>query len=311
MIRTRFVAGGLAAVLILVLGSCAMGGGDGTDNIPQNPPPKTEPVEVDQSLPAVSELPAFEGKFVENEEDAWKLADTALNQILQNAMGMFNSLDFMDDAQEQMNSSLRALETHEMEPVIFNNQDLAGMPGAKITGYIQGSATTSISDGGPARGDYAHMKAQAKMAVDFNGVEIDDVKIQGRYAVEEDLDGRVDFTPQNNSLVIRASGNLSMTGGYAFSISDTKRNQGIKVRATIVVKGIRKGLSLSMPMPGENFQLDSQFFANPQIFEDLGNPFTQCEFAVKIYDGTGRQKYQQTMKFDDMWEQLSPEFMSE
>jgi hypothetical protein len=263
MLRKGFLF--LCVAAVLILGSCRTDAG--------GPP---DPIAVDPAMPAVSDLPSFEGSFPTNKTAALNLVNEVLDQI-QQIQSDFLPVDldsFLDFP--PVYSSARKVETEEYNE-LWDHQEIDG---ATVTGFAQGSVTYSYaSEDSYSPGDSASINLRSKVAADIDVEE-------GYWTVtgKNSIDGTINVTGKINSIYPDFSGSISGTvsldDSYALTISNGF--YGVKAVVTQKVRGI-KPISISWDSTEE------------EIFEALSNLFSEFAVTIKIYDNENVLQYEETV----------------
>jgi hypothetical protein len=257
----RFLGFGLPVALLalvvsasLILAGCGGddddGGGGGGD-----------PISVDLSLPSIQDVPAFTGNFVASESESKDLVNAAFAGI----GGMTSS-----SSQGSTNNSAQSISrsVQEENPLEIYDRNTTIIPGAEVTGFIQGKQVQSYADDeqpGESVGDSMEMSLRMKLAVDFQNVTQNNLAIKGKYTVDEDLYMKAQVTslnPSKGDLAVR----YAVSDGYAISISKDD-----------------KGLKFVMRLQGK---LNKNIKEDESIFDgfDIGNSFDTYSLSLEVYD---------------------------
>jgi hypothetical protein len=261
----------LCVICSLALAACDTGNG----------PVNTDPVSVDLSLPSVSALPAFSGDYIGNETAALNLFSNALALVIQAPQAMDPEL-FSPDLDDP-SASYRAAHAEAIGPFVYDHDDTT-VPGMVITGFIQGTTTSSFTNKDtPIQGDYIATSLQSKMAVDFTGVAQGTLTVKGKYTANESVNIRTEFAQISPTPSIKISGAISADGGYALSVSDSSSGKGFKALVTQRIRGI-KPITISEDLSD---------------LADLLNPYTEFSITVELYDNSNTRRYTKTYTFED------------
>jgi hypothetical protein len=260
----RFFIVGLPAVLralgLVVAASLMLAGcGDDDDGGDGG---ASDPISVDLSLPSIQDVPAFTGTFVVSEEESKDLVIAAFGGI----GGVSPS-----SSQGSTNNSVQSLSrsVQEENPLEIYDRNTTIIPGAEVTGFIQGRQVQSLADDnnpGESVGDSMETSLRVKLAVDFqNVVTQDNFAIKGKYTVDEDLYMKVQVTsvsPSEGDLTMR----YAVSDGYAISISKDG-----------------KGLKFVMRLQGN---LNKNIKGDESAFDefDTGNSFDTYSLSLEVYD---------------------------
>jgi hypothetical protein len=253
----------------LFLGACR------TDD---NPP--SDPVAVNPTLPDVPDLPGFSAdandpvSFVSSKEEAFQLAGDTLTLVINSLEPIFGSLPI---GGEFLN--IRAAKTETIEEIINNDTTI---PGAVVTGFVQGSTTASFADEDnpfSSDGDSAEINLRAKIAIDYENYKKDDFIINGKCHLAGDpIYGKGARKPE----AITIDGTVKLNGGYALSISDTNKKIGAKIILDLQIEGIKSINLIDEPN-----------------FDTLADLFTKFAVKVDVYDNEDTRHYSESYGLDD------------
>jgi hypothetical protein len=292
MLRRRwFLLFGATAVLFLVLGSCKTEAG--------GPSPTDPPSGL--TLPPVEDLPSLgedgeDGEdvvFPTDKDEALYLAERGMGLawgvVMESLDGIFDK--FSEDFSGFTNSSYaRAADSRDInEPIDYEASDA----GAKVTGLIKGSLTTSFADTdftaedwSPSPGDFVEIK---NLSADIEAV-IDErsqgsLTVAGKFTAKGSAAGKVSFTNGDNPINITS--NLSGDGGYALSVFDSDSKQSLKAVIKVSIIG---GINKNIASPEE---LES-------LTDDIESLFSKFDFSITIYDNDGIQKFHEILDPNDL-----------
>jgi hypothetical protein len=258
--KAVFGTAGLPAVLLaLVLTACPTGSDNGSD----------EPVSVDLSLPPIQEVAAFSGTFVSSETEAKDLVKTAFEEIA----NISDTSSLQSSSVSSVSQSISRSVYSEPYEQIFDH-DTTVLPGAEVTGFVEGRQTISAADDnnpGGTVGDYMEMSLRAKLAIDFNDVTQNHATIKGRYSDDENMYSKMVRTATNISITI----SFDASAGYAISIS--KGGKGLKFVMQTQGKINRKTIQ------GDESTLD-----------DTSGLFDIYKLSLDIYDNDNVKQYSKT-----------------
>jgi hypothetical protein len=292
---------GAAAVFCLVMGSCK------TED--SGPPP--DPVEVDLTPPAVSELPSFEGDLPPNQEAALELAGSAMGLIVEKLSPLLGSFMGSSDA-GSLNFS-RAVELASFGPEMIWEDEADLIPDAVVTGFIEGRVTASDYfdpekdedpsgfDIPPAAGDYLAVEGiRSKIAVIFDDIENAAVAVKGgSFTGSVSADGRLEvgnINPNTGSLPVSIHGNLDVDGGFAMTVFDLSSSQALKAVATLKA-AVRINENMDMGQDSEAL-----------LENNIDSWFHTFECTLIIYDNDGTEKYRLPYTLDNIRDDISSLF---
>jgi hypothetical protein len=228
MIRRVFYTVSAVLALSLMVLSCNLNS-DGAGN---------DPIKVDQSLPAVTEVPNFEGTFVTSQAAAETLISDSMEEIVSfmsnmTDYGAFSSLSYQDDP-ATLRSAARAV-TSESVLEIYDH-DTTIFPGTELTGFVEGTVKSSYANENDlTAGDYLELSLKAKFAIDFDNIDRHGYHFNGKYAVDEDIYEKMLFTKVDPITVMQMTMKIDLSSGYAMSVS--KGGKGLKFVTSATIKG--------------------------------------------------------------------------
>jgi hypothetical protein len=286
--KKRFLMGVLAFALIftMALAGCAEAG---DDNGEENPgeggvaaPPGNDPITVDLSVPAVEDLPAFEGAFVASEAEADEILRRVLDYEIPSVWDLTWSKypDVFDSSSGE---------------VIFENDTFPEYPGAVATGFFQFDFKTNIADefleefyeddmSSLKIGDYYEEYYYEKLAVKLDSYEVYSMFVTGQSSAMGYVFDRLDMI-SDNPILEKYTYKDKGTAKYSLSVSANG-----------------KGLKFVMT---ENSVDDNEGVLNEEgdFFEETYKDNGSFKVTIDIYDNDNVKQYSKVFTDEDDWEE--------
>jgi hypothetical protein len=229
---------------------------------------------------------------VENKEEVLSLAGEALAAV----MGDF---DLPIPLESYVNPGARAVQTETIDEKFEQESTTAGVT---VTGFVQGTATSSFADDTDLSqpGDYAEINLRSKMEITCNNLSSGYLTINGKYYFQGDpIRGKVEVGTD----AIKVSGTVRLTGGYALSVSDSRRKIGAKLVLDLDVRGIEP-ITISPDVFsdfGEDPLGDYQDAPLNYYQENFPNPLTSAVLTIEVYDNANVSQGKLTYNADELY----------
>lgn len=251
------VTGILALVLVfgLTVVGCSndsTGGGD------------DDPVNVNLSLPAIKNVAAFDGDFVENENEALELIQDAME-----ALAEFT--DIMSEGEGAPRPSISRSGSKlsiSPPPSRSGSRSTVNYPydekidhykitdGVVATGFVTGYYKESIkNDYDISVGDFIEESMRIKLAIDFDDIAQNGYTFDGKYIYDESLFMKGVVTAVSPAVKEKLTMRLNAKNGYALSVS--KGGKGLKFIMSLTASFDETWTSTTEDMLDDGDLLDS------------------------------------------------------